>query len=138
MSLALVTVDHLRPRIVRLQRGMIRCPKCEKPLFRTHLQAGWSFQTCETKRCDAEFWSLALPPECFGGWLAGVLGDDEAARIIRRVWPEHRDTLIPALWHVTLNDGNEPTWIQVAVRPRERHLHRMTPIRQFLKSLSIL
>jgi hypothetical protein len=137
--LALVPPDLFNPRRVRVVKGMMRCMKCEEGLYRTTIQAGWAFQTCEHKRCDAEFWSLALPPDSFGGYLAALVGDQMAETIIRKAWPlESNGKPLNDLWSLMLNEGDDGAWIQVAVRPRERHLHRRTPIRQFLKALSIL
>jgi hypothetical protein len=116
----------------------MRCMRCEASLFRTTIQAGWAFQTCEHKRCDAEFWSLALPPDSFGGYLAALVGEPMAETLIRKAWPESAKLPTSNLWSLMLNEGDEGAWIQVAVRPRERHLYRRTPIRQFLKALSIL
>jgi hypothetical protein len=137
--LQVIPPNLFNPRRVRVVKGIMRCMKCEEALYRTTIQAGWAFQTCEHKRCDAEFWSLALPPDSFGGYLAALVGEQMAETIIRKAWlNESKGLQLHELWGLMLNEGDEGAWIQVAVRPRERHLHRRTPIRQFLKALSIL
>jgi hypothetical protein len=137
--LRVIPPDLFKPRLIRHQRGVMRCVRCEETVFRTNLQAGWCFQTCEHKRCDAEWFALALPPDSFGGYLAALVGEPMAETIIRKAWPsEAKDRQLHELWTLMLNEGDEGAWIQVAVRARERHLHRRTPIRQFLKALSIL
>lgn len=138
-ALRIVPPDLFKPRLIRQVKGTMRCVRCEEIVFRTTLQAGWCFQTCEHKRCDAEWFALALPPDSFGGYLAALVGEPMAETIIRKAWaPDAKDRPTPDLWGLMLNEGDDGAWIQVAVRPRERHLYRRTPIRQFLKALSIL
>lgn len=135
---AIVPPDLFKPRMVRQVKGIMRCVRCEKSVFRTTLQAGWCFQTCEHAKCDAEWFSLALPPDSFGGYLAALIGEPMAESLIRKAWPDMAKSPAADLWTLMLNEGDDGAWIQVAVRPRERHLYRRTPIRQFLKALSIL
>lgn len=109
--------------------------KCQKKCFKSFLQAGRSFQTCEHSRCDFEWFAIALPPDCFGGWLAAVVGERDAAYLIARCWPQHAASPPPHLWYTQLIDGDEAAWIQVAVRPRERHLYRTSDIKDLLPKL---
>lgn len=127
--------NPLSPRMVRYIAGIVACPRCGKKCFHSVLQSGWAFQRCDHGRCDQEFWCLALPPECFGGWLSAICGDHVAALLIARCWPELAATSPPDLWYTQLTTGDDPAWIQVAVRPRERHLYRQSKIRDFLPHL---
>jgi hypothetical protein len=136
--LCVVPPDLFRPRLIRKVSGAMRCVRCEKTVFRTNLQAGWCFQTCEHQRCDAEWFALTLPPDSFGGYLAALVGEPLAETIIRKAWPETKAAQLHELWGLMLNEGDDGAWVQVAVRPRERHLYRRTPIRQFLQALSLL
>lgn len=96
------------------------------------------FQTCEHKRCDFEWFCVALPPDAFGGYLAATLGEASAANLIRRLWPEAIGLPDSDLWLKALNEGEETAWIQVAVRPRERHLYRQSPLRDLLRAFSLV
>lgn len=129
-----MTPNLYSPRRIRLLTGRVTCPQCDKPCFRSHLQAGRSFQTCEHKRCDTEWWLLALPPDCFAGWLAAILGEREAQRLVTHCWPNLASTPLPQLWYQQLAE-DEPTWIQIAVRPRERHLYRHANAKDLLTVL---
>lgn len=123
------------PRLIRLVTGIVTCPACHRKCFKSHLQSGWGFQTCEHSRCDTEWWGIALQPDCHGGYLAAVLGERDAAYLITRCWPEYAADSPPHLWYAALNPGNETAWIQVAVRPRERHLYRTAKIAEYLPLL---
>lgn len=138
-------------RTVRVCRGIIRCPVCDKMVMHTDLQAGWAFQSCQRNmdrtfvrsgthrgRCQGAWWALALPPDAFGGYLAGILGDDSAAALIRRAWPETKSLPDRALWSFLLNEGDEPAWVQVSVQPSERHTHRRTAITKLMHALALL
>lgn len=118
------------PRKIRVVSGIQTCIKCDKPMFRTTQQAGWGFQTCEHKRCDSEMWTLALPPDSFAGYLAAILGEDASRIVLAAAFPKSAELEPPELWGYMLNQGDEQAWIQVAVRPRERHLHRRSRILQ--------
>jgi len=127
-------LDLYAPRLIRVASGIQRCVRCQRPIFKTITQSGWGFHTCEHKRCDQEWWALALPPECFGGWLAAVAGERDATHLISRCWPEFARDRAPQLWYTQLST-EEPTWIQIAVRARERHLYRQANMRDFLPKL---
>ena len=141
------TLALYAPRLIRLVRGVISCPRCGKNCIHSILQSGRAFQSCRVQlsthvermhsrgRCEMEWWALALPPDCFGGWLAAVAGERDAAYLITRCWPSLATTLPPALWHTQLITGTEPAWIQVAVKSRERHLYRQAPIGELLHHL---
>lgn len=134
-TLAPMPYNPFSPRAIRLVRGIVTCMRCDKKCFKSTLQHGWGFQTCEHKRCDFEWWSLALPPDCFGGWLAAMVGERDAALLITQCFPRHAASPAPQLWYAQLIDGDEPAWIQVAVRPRERHLYRTAKVADFLHLL---
>lgn len=123
------------PRHIRLVRGIITCPACARKCFKNFLQYGRAFQTCEHSRCDTEWLSIALPPDCFGGYLAATMGAHQAEAIIRRCWPHLGTVEPPTLWTTNLIDGDEPAWIQMAVRPRERHLYRQATVTELLTHL---
>lgn len=133
----LATFNPLSPRTIRLVRGIVTCPRCDKKCFHSVLQSGWAFQRCDHGRCDMEFWVLALPPDCFGGWLSAICGEHVAASLIVRCWPELANTSPPYLWYTQLIEGDDPSWIQIAVRPRERHLYRTANISDLLPKLLV-
>lgn len=129
--------DLYRPRLVRVVTGIQKCPRCEKPTFRSIQQAGWGFHTCEHKRCDQEWWSFTLPPDAFAGYLAAVMGEDVARQVLLRAFPQSASVEPPELWGYPLNETDEVAWIQVAVRPRERHLHRQSRITHLLRAFLV-
>lgn len=130
-----MTLTLYTPRLIRLVTGIVTCPACTRKCYKSHLQSGWGFQTCEHSRCDTEWLGVALPPDSFGGYLAAILGDRDAAHLIARCWPQHATAPQPQLWYVSLNPSNETAWIQVAVRARERHLYRTQRISEYLPLL---
>lgn len=121
--------------MIRVVSGIQRCMKCEKPMFRTTLQAGWSFLTCEHKRCDQEHWALAIPPDAPAGHLCAIMGEQTARILMVKAFPHSATLEPPELWGYPLTEGDEQAWIQVAVRPRERHLHRKTKLAPLLNAL---
>lgn len=124
--------DLYSPRLIRVVQGIQKCPRCEKPFFRSTLQAGWGFVTCEHKKCDQETWHLAIPPDAPAGHLAMLCGEDAARILLVRAFPHSAPLEPPELWGYPLNATDEQAWIQVAVRPRERHLHRRSRIAQLI------
>ena len=120
------------PRLVRVVSGIQKCMACQKPLFRTTLQAGWSFLTCEHKRCDQEMWSMAIPPDAPAGHLCAIMGEDTARLLLVKAFPQSAALDTPELWGFPLNPNDEQAWIQVAVRPRERHLYRTAKLSSLL------
>lgn len=110
-------------RAIRVVSRIQSCAKCSRTMFRSYSQAGWGFKTCEHRPCGHEWWYLALPPEAFGGYLAGILGEPAAAVVLHAGWPATRGVDPPSLWAVELNPSDDAMWVQIAVRPRERHLY---------------
>jgi hypothetical protein len=127
--------DLYRPRLIRVVTGAQPCPKCEKVLHRSYSQSGWGFHTCEHRKCDQEFWSLALPPDAFAGYLAAVVGEHGARALLVKAFPKSAHLEPPELWGFQLNPTDDTAWIQVAVRPRERHLHRRSRIAPLINAL---
>lgn len=123
-----------QPRKIRVVSGIQSCIACDKPIFRTTLQAGWAFVTCENKRCDAEAWSLAIPPDAPAGHLCAIMGEDQARLVLVKAFPQSATLEPPNLWGYILNPGDEQAWVQVAVRPRERHLHRRSKLSHIITS----
>ena len=123
-----------QPRKIRVVSGILKCILCDRPMFRTTLQAGWCFVTCEHRRCDSESWALAIPPDAPAGHLALLCGEDAARLILVKAYPKSAPLEPPELWGYPLNPGNEQAWIQVAVRPRERHLHRRSKLSHLIAS----
>lgn len=124
--------DLYSPRLIRVVQGIQHCPRCSHKVFQTVQQAGWGFQTCEKQRCSQEWWSLALPPDAPAGHLAMLCGEDAARILMLRAFPHSASLEPPDLWGYPLNATDEQAWIQVAVRPRERHLHRRSRITQLI------
>lgn len=122
------------PRLIRVVSGIQKCPRCEKPLFRSTLQAGWAFLTCEHRRCDTEWWTLAIPPDAPAGHLALMVGEDAARLLLLRAFPKSASLEPPELWGYPLNPGDAQAWVQVAVRPRERHIHRTSKLSHLIAS----
>lgn len=124
--------DLYSPRKLRVVSGIQRCIKCDKPLFHTILQAGWAFEECQHRRCAQPWWSLAIPPKAPASHLAAIVGDDIAKIILAKGFPQSAPLEPPALWGFPLNPTAEQTWLQVAVRPRERHIHRTSRLTQLV------
>lgn len=145
MTRHIPTADDLfRPRKLRVIAGIQRCIRCDKPYMHGDLQAGWAFQSCGRNarasnpkfraRCDGSWWSLALPPDAPAGHLCAIMGEDLAKLILARGFPGSAALAPPELWGYILNSGNEQAWLQVAVRPRERHIHRRSKLSQIITS----
>lgn len=139
-----LTDDLFRPRKLRVIAGIQRCIRCDKPYLHGDLQAGWAFHTCGRNahasrprfraRCDACWWSLALPPEAPAGYMCAIMGEDLAKIVLARGFPESAAFDEPELWGYILNPGNEQAWLQIAVRPRERHLYRRSKLSHLITS----
>lgn len=136
--------DLYAPRLIRVVSGIQTCPCCGKPVLDNILQAGWGFQSCNKawrenriyhRKCATEWWSLALPPDAFAGYLAAIMGADAARDLLVKAWPKSASLEPPQLWGFPLNSTDDTAWVQVAVRPRERHLHRRTRITQLVTAL---
>lgn len=124
------------PRLVRVVSGIQTCVRCDSPLFRSLLQAGWGFQECQKDRtCGESWWSLALPPDAPAGHLCAIMGEDVARVLLAKAFPLSASLEPPELWGYEINPSSDTAWVQVAVRPRERHLHRTSKLTHILTSL---
>jgi hypothetical protein len=92
----------------------------------------------ECPKCGTNWLAFALPPAARGADLAVVLGVRESAAFLRRYVPAAAELPEELLWQFTLAEPQHAAFVQLVVRPRERHLHRYASVPELLRVLQVL